>query len=253
MKCVYWNSVVVPQPKTFREYDGQLSLHRPYVEYWRTQGLAACELQPGIPVEWEKFTNPRKAIDVIFYGQFHKDLFRKRNKLIENLLHYKLTSERDIRCHLTYSEYRPTIFRIPKLRWTRIESPWVTFPSKTVREHSLPPLHGDPLYKAVAQAKIVVNAYGDYNQNFKSNMRLFEAIGLGAFLISEEGVYPDGFEPGVDFYTYKDSKELIEQIERVLADWPTHAEMARRSQQKICQLFSKRRQWDDFQEFASSL
>ncbi len=253
MKCVYWNGIVDPQPRTFLEYDGQLSLHRPHIEYWRTRGLAACELQPGIPVAWKKFEDPHKTIDVIFYGQFQKTFFGNRNRLVEDLLHYKLASGRDIRCHLTYSEYRPTIFRIPKLRWTRIESPWVTFPSKTVRENSLPALYGEPLYEAVAQAKIVVNAYTDENRDFKSNMRLFEAIGLGAFLISEEGVYPDGFEPGVDFYTYKDSKGLMEQIERVLADWPTHADIARRSQQKICKLFSKKRQWNDFQEFVSSL
>ena len=106
---------------------------------------------------------------------------------------------------------------------------------------------------AISQAKIVVNAYGNFNQHYKSNMRLFEAIGLGAFLISEEGNYPYGFEPGVDFYTYRDSAELIEQIERVLADWPAHAEIAARTRKKIMAIYSKERQWRDFQNFVSEL
>ena len=117
----------------------------------------------------------------------------------------------------------------------------------------MPPLYGDALYNAISQAKIVVNAYGNDNHDFKSNMRLFESIGLGAFLITEEGNYPDGFEPGVDFYTYTDSKSLMRQIERVLYDWLSHAVMAQRTQKKISDLYSKERQWNDFITFASNL
>ena len=93
----------------------------------------------------------------------------------------------------------------------------------------------------------------DIPHDFKSNMRLFEGIGLGAFLISEEGNYPDGFVPGVDFYTYRTSDELIHQIERVLADWPAHSVIAQQTQRKIAALYSKERQWGDFFEFAQSL
>ena len=182
-----------------------------------------------------------------------KPFFGKRNKLVEELLRYKLSSGRDIRCHLTYPTHRPTIFRIPKLGWPGIQCPIVTFPPKLVRENSFPPLYGEELYQAIGNAKVVVNAYTDENRSFKSNMRLFEVIGLGAFLISEEGVYPDGFEPGVDFYTYTDSRSLIAQIERVLADWPAHAKIASRTQEKISNLYGKERQWNTFQDFVRTL
>ena len=252
-KDVYWNGIIETEPRTFLEYDGQLSLHRPYVRYWKKRGLAAYELQPAIPDDWTHIAKSEKNFDVLFYGQYFKGMFDGRNGLISDLLRHKMASGRDIRCHLTYTEHRPTIFRIPKLPWSRVHLPIVTFPSKLIREQSLPPLYGDALYSAVAEARIIVNAYTDYNDDFKSNMRLFESIGLGAFLISEAGNYPDGFEPGVDFYTYKNSEELIAQIERVLADWPAHAEIAKRTQQKIGALYSKKRQWDDFQRFVSSL
>ena len=252
-KDVYWNSIIEPEPRTFLEYDGQLSLHRPFVENWKKRGLAAYELQPAIPDGWANIANSAKNSDVLFYGQCSKDLFNDRNGLISDLLRHKLASGRDIRCHLQYDEHRPTIFRIPKLPWSRVRLPIVTFPTKLIREQSLSPLYGDALYSAVAEARIIVNTYGDYNDDFKSNMRLFESVGLGAFLISEAGNYPDGFEPGVDFYTYRNSEELIAQIERVLADWPAHAAIAQRTQQKIGALYNKKRQWDDFQRFVSSL
>ncbi|PIX98208.1 MAG: hypothetical protein COZ24_01110 [Hydrogenophilales bacterium CG_4_10_14_3_um_filter_63_21] len=254
-KDIYWNGIIEPEPRTFYEYDGQLSLHRPYIDYWKRRGLAACELQPSIPSSWHRRIHANKSIDVLFYGQYFKGMFDNRNGIIDDLLKYKQASRRDIRCHLTYTETRhlQTIFRIPGLPWTHIRRPVISFPSRNVREQSLPPLYGDTLYGSIAQAKIVVNAYTDDNRDFKSNMRLYEGIGLGAFLISEEGNYPDGFEPEVDFYTYRNSAELIHQIERVLADWPAHAEVAQRTQRKISALYSKERQWNDFQDFVSSL
>lgn len=252
-KDVYWNGIIEPEPRTFYEYDGQFSLHRPYIELWKNRGLAAFELQPGVPTGWQLQTESNKSIDVLFYGQYTKSFFSKRNKLIEDLLKYKLVSGYDIRCHLDYTEQRKTLFRIPKLPWSRVRWPVPTFPNEFIREQSLSPLYGDTLYRSIAQSKIVINAYTDDNQDYKSNMRLFEAIGLGAFLISEEGNYPDGFEPGVDFYTYRSTEGLFKQVERVLSDWPTHAEMARRTQSKITELYSKERQWDEFHSFILSL
>lgn len=242
-KRVYWNGIIEREPRTFLDYDGQLSLHRPYVEYWKKRGLAACELQPAIPGSWGKYARSDKSIDVLFYGQFAKAFFGSRNKLVEGLLHYKFDSGRDIRCHLQYERQR----RFVPSFLTPFQLPGI------VKNYALPPLYGEELYKTIGQARIVVNAYTDNNLDFKSNMRLFEATGLGAFLISEDGAYPDGFEPGVDFYTFKDMDGLISQIERVLEDWPTHAEIAQRTQNKISCFYSKERQWNEFQDFISTL
>lgn len=252
-KDIYWNGIIEPEPQTFPDYDGQISLHRPYIEYWHERGLAALELQPGIPEAWSRASANEKQFDVLFYGQYLKKFFSGRNRLIEDILHLKMSGSIDVRCHLTYTEQRQTIFRIPKLPWTRVTVPYINFPSAVVREQSLPPLYGDALYKAISESRIVINAYTDDNRDFKSNMRLFESVGLGAFLITEEGNYPDGFEPGVDFYTYTDSKSLIDQIERVLGDWSYHAKIAQNTQKKITELYTKERQWGDFSKFASGL
>jgi hypothetical protein len=252
-KDIYWNGIIESEPKTFLDYDGQLSLHRPYVEYWTRRGLRARELQPGMPKKWSLVDSTKKSVDALFYGQYVDGMFDNRNRLIEDLLRYKRESGLDIRCHLDYTEKRPTIISIPKLPWANIRSSQITFPPAVVRHESLRPLYGDALYDVIAQARIVVNAYTDNNRDFKSNMRLFEAIGLGAFLISEVGTYPDGFEPGVDFYTYDSAAELICQIERVLGDWSTHAQIAEATRRKISRLYSKERQWQDFSEFAVTL
>lgn len=253
-KDIYWNAIIEPVPRTFLQYDGHVSLHRPYVAYWRRQGLATLELQPAIPRSWRVLPTRDRTIDVLFYGQYVAGgMFDNRNRLVDRLLRHASDGRRSIRCHLSYVERRPTLFRIPGIPGSRIRSPFVTFPRRFVRECALPPLYGEQLYSALAQAKIVVNAYTDDNRDFKSNMRLFEATGHGAFLVSEAGNYPDGFEPGIDFLTYRNFDELIEQIERALADWPRHAGIAGRTRTKIASLYSKERQWIEFRQFAESL
>ena len=244
-----WNAIIKEEPRTRFEYDGHITLHRPFVEKWRMMGLAACELQPAIPPMWIHRAIPNRTIDVLFYGVYERCLHNSRNSVVDALIDFKKRTWSDIRCHLEYWEQRPALF--PKVRWPRW--PIVTFPPKAVRHNASRPLYGDSLYDAISRSRIVVNGYSDNNHEFKSNMRLFEVIGLGAFLISEEGNYPDGFEPGVDFYTYRSIPELIAQIERVLADWPKHCEIARRSQRKIAALYSKQRQWNEFQKFITSL
>lgn len=253
-KDVCWNAIIEATPRTFTEYDGHVSLHRPFVAYWRERGLPALELQPAIPGAWSALQCPGKTIEVLFYGQYTPGgLLDNRNRLSERLLHHAQESGSDIRCHLSYTERRRTLFRIPGISGWRIPSPIISFPRRFVREHALPPLYGRSLYEALAQAKVVINAYGDYNRSFKSNMRLFEAVGCGAFLVSEAGDYPDGFEPDVDFLTYRNFDELVEQVERILADWPVYAEAAARTQKKIASLYGKERQWNDFLEFAKRL
>lgn len=253
MKRVYWNGIIEPRPRTFPQYDGQLSLHRPYIEYWRSQGKPACELQPAIPAEWANSSNNERDIDVLFYGQYMRTFFKGRNRLVQELLRHNLTVEHDIRCHLQCDTGRPTIFRIPGLEWTRIRSPFPRKVEPIVRDHALPPLYGQALYDAISHSKIVINAYTDNNHAFKSNMRLFEGVGLGAFLITEEGNYPEGFEPGLDFYTYKNESDLLQKIEMALLDWPRYAEIADRTKRKISGMYTKEKQWNDFKNFVASL
>lgn len=258
-KRVYWNAIIAKEPKTILDYDGHISLHRPFVEYWKKAGLAACELQPGIPDKWKGIGRANRNSDVMFYGQYAKEYFGSRAETIDRLINYKVETGADVRLHLQYIETRMPLFKrgIPYIRnrlpWADILLSTVTFPNKLVRKHANPPLYGDDLYQAIGQAKIVVNGFTDFNAGYKSNMRLFEATGLGAFLISEEGIYPDGFEPDVDFYAYSNPDNLIDQIKHVLNDWPAHAEMASRTRQKIADLYSKQRQWHDFQQFIASL
>ena len=101
-KDIYWNRFIEATPRTYIEYDGQISLHRPFVETWRDRGLKALELQPAIPNTWKNESPVYRTIDVLFYGQYLRSgIFDNRNRLIDDLLQYKSNTGQDIRCHLT--------------------------------------------------------------------------------------------------------------------------------------------------------
>jgi spore maturation protein CgeB len=229
------------------DYDIRISLHKPFVDYWRRKNKNAFELQAAIPNQWTNYCCKDRPIDILFYGQYYEELFSHRNHLIDELVRYTQNRDWLVNIHLQYPLQKKSIIPVRGLR--RIKK--ITYPSKYIRQHTKNGIYGDDLYSLAGKAKIVINAYGDYNTDYKSNMRLFEAIGCGAFLISEAGNYPEGFVPGVDFYTYTDTRSLFAQIEKVLADWPTHRQTAENTRLKIAALYSKERQWERFKNHVS--
>jgi hypothetical protein len=246
-KTISWNGIIEPRPRTFPLYDAHLTLHKPYVSYWKQLGLKAFELQPGIPINWT-YDNEERQIDVLFYGQYFEGMFTDRNRLIDSLLEFKRKSKYRINIHLQYKLRKSILFKIPKFGISR-----TIYPKKNVRNFSAAPLYGKELYTTISKSKVIVNAYTNDNMDFKSNMRVFEAIGHGAFLISERGNYPEGLEPDIDFYTYEGFDELKEKIEFVLLNWDEHQKKALNAAEKIRFIFSKENQWKRFQEIVAEL
>jgi spore maturation protein CgeB len=246
LKCC-WDGIINEKPEMFPDYDVRISLHKPYIDYWRRKNKNAFELQAAIPSQWNKYGCEDRPIDILFYGQYYEAMFSHRNHLINELIHYTQDKDWLVNIHLQYPLQKKAIIPVRGLR--RIKK--IIYPPKFIRQHTKNGIYGDELYSAIGKAKIVINAYTDYNTEYKSNMRLFEAIGCGAFLISEEGNYPEGFIPGVDFYTYTDTESLFSQIEKVLSDWPAHSKIAENTRLKITGMYSKEKQWERFKEHVS--
>jgi spore maturation protein CgeB len=69
------------------------------------------------------------------------------------------------------------------------------------------------MYRVLAQSGIVINFHEDVHEGEAANMRLFEATGSGALLITEgyENL-PEIFEPGREVVTYEDTDDLVGKI-----------------------------------------
>jgi spore maturation protein CgeB len=69
------------------------------------------------------------------------------------------------------------------------------------------------MYEVLARSRIVINRHGPVAAGYANNMRLFEATGAGAMLVTEAAPnLPDYFEPGREVVTYEGPDELIEKL-----------------------------------------
>lgn len=72
---------------------------------------------------------------------------------------------------------------------------------------------GLDMYRVLARSRIVVNRHGDIAEDYANNMRLFEATGMGALLMTEAARnLPGLFEPGIEVVTYDGLDDLVEKL-----------------------------------------
>lgn len=92
---------------------------------------------------------------------------------------------------------------------------------------------GKQMYKILLQSKITINKHDYFAKNYANNMRLFEATGCGALLITD---YKDNlselFRIGTEAETYKSVDELAEKIKYYLANDSKRDKIARAGQRR---------------------
>jgi hypothetical protein len=77
---------------------------------------------------------------------------------------------------------------------------------------------GMDMFRVLAQSRIAVNRHGDVADGYAANMRMFEATGVGALLVTESATnLPDFFEPGREVVVYDGVDDLVEKIRHFLA------------------------------------
>jgi spore maturation protein CgeB len=81
------------------------------------------------------------------------------------------------------------------------------------------PAWGLDMYRHMARAAVVVNRHGDIARGMANNMRLFEATGVGAAVLTEAAPnLHEMFEPGREMATYGDAEELVATVRSLLDD-----------------------------------
>jgi hypothetical protein len=117
---------------------------------------------------------------------------------------------------------------------------------KAVRRSARGPLFGRELYSAMGSARIVINGAIDMAASDRGNMRCWEALGCGALMLSDEGVYPAGMEDSKTMVTYSGPEDLMEKVEMLLADEGRRHAIAAAGNEMVRTRYSKDRQWQDF-------
>ncbi|MBC7929603.1 MAG: glycosyltransferase [Rubrivivax sp.] len=86
-----------------------------------------------------------------------------------------------------------------------------------IAERARPPLFGLEMFQRLHDSRVALNTHIDISPVSASNMRLFEATGVGACLLTDwKANLPEMFEPDAEVVAYRDAAECVEKVKYLL-------------------------------------
>jgi spore maturation protein CgeB len=96
---------------------------------------------------------------------------------------------------------------------------------------------GRGMYEVLRRSRITLNHHIDLAEDWANNMRLYEATGVGAMLLTDQKRnLAEIFTPGKEVLQYTSPEDCVAQIHRYLADEPARAVIAAAGQAKTLEV-----------------
>lgn len=227
------------------------------VDLLKEKGHYAIQLHHGFdPRINSRLQEREKCIELSFVGQIVREsrFHSRREKLLQELCKRfpiqiyspepETSIKSDLKNILGYGKYKMfqklKHFDLLRKRFDGF-SILEEFPPGT--EYSLLPLKkrmpsffrpavfGLDMYQILKDSKITVNIHADASPTHASNMRLFEATGVGTCLITDwKKNIKELFEPDKEIVTYKSADECVEKVEWLLTHPKEREEIAKAGQ-----------------------
>lgn len=90
---------------------------------------------------------------------------------------------------------------------------------------------GRDMFNVLRRSRITLNRHIDMAEDWANNMRLYEATGMGAMLLTDaKRNLAEIFRPGAEVATYTSDEDCLNQIQHYLADEPARAAIAQAGQ-----------------------
>ena len=198
----------LPPSKDWSCYDLIVSSFVPTVEFFRQQGIASELSRLGFePSVLSCLGSQERSLDITFVGSFYR-VHKGRTKFLEALC--RQFSQLKI--------WGPEPNSLP------YDSP--------IRRCYMGQAWGRKMYGLLHQSKIVLNHHGEIPP-YANNLRLFEATGMGALLVTDwKENLKEMFEPGKEIVAYRTPEECIELVNYYLEHEEARASIARAGQQR---------------------
>ena len=201
--------VAPPPDLDVRAYDFAISLIPWVVDDFRSKGLRAEQSHLAFDPRVLDLLGPapEKTIDVSFVGGLSSD-HEGRIALLEGIA-------REFPIELWLSNFKGIRAGSPLHKCYRGEA-W-----------------DRNMYDVLRRSRITINTHINAARGMAGNVRLYEATGVGTFLLTENhSNLPTLFEPGVEIGAYDSISDCLRQIEYYLAHSPERDEVARCGQTK---------------------
>ena len=87
-----------------------------------------------------------------------------------------------------------------------------------ISRHSKPPLFGLEMFQQLQRSRVIFNNHIDLSSSYASNLRLYEATGVGSCLLTDwKSNLAELFEADAEIVTYKNADECIEKLRFLLS------------------------------------
>lgn len=211
-----WRNASIPEHTDFSEFDLMLTSDSGVREKILRHGAKnSIYSLPSVPsFLFDMCRNVEKDTDLVFTGQISPE-HTKRIQLLSEISKAPLSGEREF----SIGYYLSTV---PK-----------NIPIG-ISMHNKGARWGEEMYKVLKRGKIVFNAHIDFSKNEAGNMRMFETLSMGSFLLTEHFQNINSlFEPGKEIETYQNKDDLFEKINFYL-DHEAEREQIAASGRKRC-------------------
>jgi spore maturation protein CgeB len=238
-----WTGSAISQTDAWKYIDLILSCAPESVDKLQQMGFKSEYLAHGFdPRINARLKRTEKPIDFSFIGQLilSSDFHNYRKRLLEDLAKstniqiyspsIDLNWKAQIKLQAKKSIYEfnkavknigvpnSLIESLPILRkYNDRLPPQLDLSQSNLKAHLRPSVFGLAMYKIVHDSKINLNIHADSSPIYASNMRLFEATGVGTCLVTDwRENLSDLFELDREVVTYKTAEECVEKVKWLL-------------------------------------
>lgn len=245
-RVIGWCGAPYDNIEVFREYDLILSNIPALVSDFRSKGLHAEYFCHGFePQILERIQNvERRTVDFSFIGSvvkfahFHREREQLLLRLVERAnLTLWLDAARPPLSQRILLPLRQSVFRTVRLlqrtdAGQRLIKQVAYLKSYSALEHvpdlthyadlrllavAHQPVFGMDMFRTLRASKVTLNTHIDLATEHASNMRLFEATGVGTCLLTDwKPNLPEFFQPDVEVVAYRSSAEATEKLRYLL-------------------------------------
>lgn len=206
---------------------------------YEAAGARTTLLHPAHDEVMEEYHSSERDIDIVFAGSYSRH-HAERNLLLNTVA--SLSEEFSV----TLCVQPSRVTRIAELAGKVLPIPAKYKRPPELQKICNPPRYGRDLYALLGRAKIVLNGAIGMAGNYRGNLRVWEGTGAGGLLLSDGGIYPEGFEEEVNFVAYSDPQDMVRRVRELLRNGEAAREISRRGHELIRDRYSKARQWEAF-------
>lgn len=198
----------LPAKENLKEFDLIITSFPHYVNKFRKMGIKSEYLKLCFePRILKKIGQNKKIYDISFVGSFTPQHL-EGTKMLEKLAK-----------------------KLPVNVWGRGGE--YILPNSPIKKYYHGEAWGLDMYKIFSQSKIVINRHIDVAENYANNMRLYEASGVGALILTDKKVnISDMFEVNNEIVEYSDSKDLIDKARYYLKKSTIRDKIAKNGQKR---------------------